>query len=332
MLRWHSSRTRCAPGVVDRRGRACRTRRRLKCWASPGDHRVAGQPGQVAAPARLEPEPGSRGAIATSIPTVANPTSTTVSDLLSGLDPRRTAPQFWRASTRGSISLTALRDAETPEHLERFWPSFRRRAARRTRAAIGDHRNRHAADTVFDNAAPATTRTRRRRPRPVEVAGGSKRSCSCPPRPRPVASSPARLAWWSTRDPSDTLAADRRSRGRPRPRPAARLRAHRRHRCSAAKAVSNRDRPRFWLALGTVGASPDGRFLYMAAPAQSNERCTFSPSDPTSTRRWGLYAQPVDGSSPDGASSPIASSPSRRWWPDRTRRWSFRFVHARRPT
>jgi hypothetical protein len=53
------------------------------------------------------------------------------------------------------------------------------------------------------------------------------------------------------------------------------------------------------LTPGTVpiGASPDGKYLYVVGPSLTNERCTFGPStSPQTTQAKWLYAEPVDGS------------------------------------
>ena len=220
-----------------------------------------------------------------------------LNEVLSGLEPPAHGPKFWRALDARIDLVTALRDVETPEHLDGFWSSFD--AALRAEPA----RDLETAEvvtlrtTVFDDALPAIARARRRRQRwsrrRLETLVQLSAAAAV------VALLAGALAWWSTRDPSTIIAggpevtrpATTTAGGPPTTVPEPPLFGERSRILDEATAP---------LARGSVpvGASPDGKFLYMAAPAQSNERCTFGPSDPTSTAAMWLYAQPVDGSAP----------------------------------
>jgi hypothetical protein len=106
------------------------------------------------------------------------------------------------------------------------------------------------------------------------------------------------LAWWSTRDettnlasaPAQTTITTTTIAGPPTTPPTAAL-------YSGGSHVEDTPAP---LGRGSVpvGASPDGKFLYVARPAQSNERCAFSQSSGVSTAAKWLYAEPVDGLTP----------------------------------
>lgn len=214
---------------------------------------------------------------------------------LSALEPPAHRSDFWTALDARIDLVTALKNVETPEHLDGFWASFE--------AALRDEPERQLETaevvtlrtTVFDDALPPTKRTRRHRQpwsrRRLEHLVQLSAAAAI------VALLAGALAWWGTREQTDTIASTATNTtvttttvgGPPTSAPTPPLFNDK------TKVDEVQTAP---LARGSVpvGASPDGKYLYVAAPAQSNERCSFGSAGFTAAM-W-LYAEPVDKSSP----------------------------------
>lgn len=220
-----------------------------------------------------------------------------LADRLAGLEPPAHRPDFWGALDARIDLVTALRDVEIPEHRETFWASFDTALRAEPERQLETAEVVTLRTTVFDEVVPAAKRTRRHGPgqwsrRRLEQLVQLSAAAAI------VALLAGALAWWGTRDDTETVASGAGPTtittttiaGPPTTPPTAALYSGGTH-VEATPAQ---------LALGSVpvGASPDGKYLYVAAPAQSNERCAFSSSSGVSTAAKWLYAEPVDRSSP----------------------------------
>ncbi|HUP75345.1 MAG TPA: hypothetical protein VM282_20030 [Acidimicrobiales bacterium] len=221
-------------------------------------------------------------------------------ELLSAVEPPAHRPEFWRALDARIDLVTVLRDAETPQHHEGFWPSFDAALRAEPERQFETAEVVTLRTTVFDDALPPTKRARRNRPRQPWSRRRLETLVQLSAAAAVLALLAGALAWWGTREPGDTIAAT----GPENTRPTTTTVAGPPTSILAPPLYTDSSRiddvQTAPLARGSVpvGASPDGKFLYMAAPAQSNERCTFSPNSALSTAAMWLYAQPVDGSSP----------------------------------
>ena len=235
-------------------------------------------------------------------PTPREPTSydPELRELLRTAGPPEHDAGFWRTVDDRIDLVHALRSIETPDHLEGFWT---RLDARLRAEPVRDELASAAASrpTVFDDVTVVPLRargtrrlTQRRLQRLVQLSAAAAI----------VAVLAGAVAWWGTReDPADIIAAPSSStststtRAAPAPTTAPSLLGEK-SRVTDITKLPDATGTTAAAATVPVGASPDGKFLYVAGPAQSNERCTFGSSGAGSTlARW-IYAQPVDGKSP----------------------------------
>jgi len=215
---------------------------------------------------------------------------------LMAADPPEHGDDFWAALDDRLEVVAALRAVETPEHGERFWASFdaRLRAEPSPLEDTAELTTVRATvrATVFEDHAPVLPLVR---PRQLFTPRRLERLLQVSAVAASVAVLAGALAWWGTRDHNDSTALGARGTvtsttvpGPPTTAVAAPL--------NPGSHVEN-VQPVPVRGSVPVGASPDGKFLYVAAPAPSNERCSFgSASNPLSTAAMWLYAQPVDGS------------------------------------
>ena len=213
---------------------------------------------------------------------------------LSALEPPAHRSDFWTALDARIDLVTTLKNVETPEHLDGFWASFEAALRAEPERELATAEVVTLRTTVFDDVVPVAKRTprghrqrwsRRRLEQLVQLSAAAA----------VVALLAGALAWWGTRDQSDTIATPATTTvtkttvgGPPTSAPTTQL-------INGSSRVQEASAP---LARGSVpvGASPDGKFLYMAAPAESNERCSFGSAGSTAAM-W-LYAQSVDEKSP----------------------------------
>ncbi|MEO8694100.1 MAG: hypothetical protein ABI658_11320 [Acidimicrobiales bacterium] len=231
------------------------------------------------------------------IPADREPTERELADRLAGLEPPAHRPDFWAALDARIELVTVLQTVEVPEHHDGFWAAFDAALRAEPERELETAEVVSLRSTVFDEAVPAVKRARRRGPRQwsrrrlehlVQLSAAAAI----------VALLAGALAWWGTRGdtegfvagPARTTITTTTIGGPPTSAPAAPL-------YSGASHVEDTPAP---LGRGSVpvGASPDGKFLYVARPAQSNERCSFSQSSGLSTAAKWLYAEPVDGLTP----------------------------------
>lgn len=219
---------------------------------------------------------------------------------LTDVEPPAHGRGFWQALDAGLDVVSALRDIETPDHLDGFWSTFDvRLRAEPEREPMAEVVTSRA--TVFgDDEAVAGRRGRRARrgqnrwpaftPRRLERLVQLSAAAAI------VALLAGALAWWGTRARDEPLAggATTTAPTTTAPSPPASAPAPPLLNDSSRVQEVQPAAPRGSVP---VGASPDGKFLYVAAPAQSGERCSFdSSANPLSTAAMWLYAQPVDGS------------------------------------
>lgn len=209
---------------------------------------------------------------------------------LSGLEPPAHRSDFWTALDTRIDLVTALKNVETPEHQDGFWASFDTTLRSEPERQLETAEVVSLRTTVFDDALLAPKRTRRHRQpfsrRRLEHLVQLSAAAAV------VALLAGALAWWGTRDQTDTIASTAATTtvtkttvgGPSTSAPVSQL-------INGSSRVEDTSAP---LARGSVpvGASPDGKFLYVAGPAQSNEKCTFGSAGSTAAM-W-LYAQPVD--------------------------------------
>jgi len=150
---------------------------------------------------------------------------------------------------------------------------------------------------VFDDDVPAVKRARQRRKREPWSRRRLETLVQISAAAAVLALLAGALAWWGTRDQNDPTVAIS-----PNTRPTTTTAGGPPTTASVPPLLSDHSRveevqPAAPRGSVPVGASPDGKFLYVAAPAQTNERCAFSsPGSPLSTAAVWLYAQAVDGS------------------------------------
>ena len=204
---------------------------------------------------------------------------------------------FWRAVDDQIDLVHGLRSIPTPDHLDGFWARLDGRLL-----AEPDHELPAEVvaprTTVFDDAAVVPLHPRRARrltqhrlQRLVQISAAAA----------VVAVLAGGVAWWGTReDDSSSVAVPRTTVtssttvGVPPPTTVPPL-LDEKSRVTDIKPLPAATGSAT-AATVPVGASPDGKFLYVAGPAQSNERCSFGSAGSTAAK-W-IYAQPVDGTSP----------------------------------
>src|SRR4029079_12212645 len=122
---------------------------------------------------------------------------------LSSLEPPAHRSDFWTALDTRIDLVTALQNVETPEHLDGFWASFEAALRAEPERQLETGEVVTLRTTVFDDALPAPKRTRRRQPfsrrRPEHLVQLSAAAAV-------VALLAGALAWWGTRDQTDTIA------------------------------------------------------------------------------------------------------------------------------
>lgn len=212
-------------------------------------------------------------------------------DRLLAAEPPAHGPDFWPALDRELELVAALRSIETPEHGARFWATFdsRLRAEPSPYEEIPDEVT--SRTTVFDDdvlvaarRGPKRRLSRRRLEQLMQLSAAAAI----------VAVLAGALAWWGTRDTDEPLAstggtASTTTVGSPPTSvPAQSL-------LGSGSRVTD-PQPASVRGSVPVGASPDGKFLYVASPSQSGERCAFGSSGASTAAMW-LYAQPVGGTS-----------------------------------
>ena len=229
---------------------------------------------------------------------------------LTGVEPPAHGREFWRALDARLDIVGALRGVEPPDHRDGFWASFDARLwAEPERDDIVEVVA--ARSTVFLGDEPAEVlrgRRARRARRAARRRGGSiRRRATAPPRLQHlvqlsaaaaiVALLAGALAWWGTRDSGEPNAAAPVTTAPTTTAPSGPSTT-----APPAPLINNNSRvqnqqPAADRASVPVGASPDGKYLYVAGPAPSAERCSFgSAANAQSTVALWLYAQPIDGS------------------------------------
>ena len=206
---------------------------------------------------------------------------------------------FWRTVDEQIDLVHALRSIPTPDHLDGFWNRLDGRL-------LGEADHQLPGEvvaprtTVFDDVAVVPLHPRRARrlthhrlQRLVQLSAAAA----------VVAVLAGGVAWWGTRDDESSTVAGPRSTvtsttvSVPPPTTAASLLGDK-SRVTDVKPLPVAAGTSNAAATVPIGASPDGKFLYVVGPAQSAERCTFGTGGAGSTAAKWIYAQPVDGTSP----------------------------------